>query len=279
MATALAVLAGSCRDVAVTAVDIFRVTVEPATDQITIGQTLQLSVRLTDASGRELSRRVSWSGSTLTDRVPEWSSSDTRIATVRSDGRVRALAVATAVVSATVEGVTGVATVTVRASSGLAGIATVSDTLPANADFADASGSYLRAGNIVTWNAVLLAPGDSIIETVRIVTKNPSNVTNTAAVCTIEVTNAGPDTPPPRPGDGGVSSNVAFVDVTDAISPDAAGVLAWAAVPGLARGEKLSFSVRVTGATASAESATVADRPRGRRPMSPLGPARCMMPS
>jgi uncharacterized protein YjdB len=235
MATALAILAGSCRDVAVTAVDIVQVTVEPATAQIAIGQSLQLSVRLTDASGRELSRSVSWStssaavafvsasglvtatgsglatitataegksgeaqiavvpkpvasieivpgaasllpgdsirlqalikavdGSTLTDRVPEWSSSDTRIATVRSDGTVRALAAGTAVVSATVEGVTGVATVTVRASSGLA-VATVrvepasatlhaGDTLRFRAVLTDISGQVLT-GRIVTWSS------------------------------------------------------------------------------------------------------------------------------
>jgi uncharacterized repeat protein (TIGR01451 family) len=178
----------------------------------------------------------------------------------------------------------------------------LSDTLPANADFADASGSYVRAGNILTWSPVLLAPGDSIIETVRIVTKNPSNVTNTAAatsstadpnaannvssvttdvsaapsadlavsigasadtvnvgdtvVYTIEVTNAGPDTATGVQVTEALPSNVAFVDATDAISPDAAGVLAWVAVPGLAPGDKQSFTVRVSGAMAGAESAT-----------------------
>jgi Bacterial Ig-like domain (group 2) len=81
------------------------VTVSPATASVVVGQTVQLSVVTRDASGN-----------VLTGRVVTWVSASGSIASVLSSGLVTGVAPGTAVVTATSEGVSGQATVTVTAA-------------------------------------------------------------------------------------------------------------------------------------------------------------------
>ena len=89
--------------VTVLALPVSRVTVTPANPQIDAGKILTLTARALDANGNILSgRQVSWT------------SSDTRIVTVDHSGVVRAIRRGSAVVTATVEGKFGTATVVVN---------------------------------------------------------------------------------------------------------------------------------------------------------------------
>lgn len=100
-----AVIDGSAGNATVTVrlVPVANVAVTPADVSIDAGKSTTLAARLTDASGNTLS------GRSLT-----WSSSDTRIVTVDHAGVVRAVRRGSAVITATVEGKFGRATVRVR---------------------------------------------------------------------------------------------------------------------------------------------------------------------
>src|SRR5260370_2326233 len=78
------------------------VTVSPATASVSVGQTVQLTATLKDASGNVLS------GRTVT-----WASGAPTVATVSPSGLVSGVAVGSATVTATSEGQSGSATVTV----------------------------------------------------------------------------------------------------------------------------------------------------------------------
>ena len=95
------VAAVSCREVAVTAVEVARVEVAPPTATLIIGERVQFSARVEDASGRELQREI------------QWNSTASQIATVTSTGEVLGLSPGTATISATTGGVRGEATVQV----------------------------------------------------------------------------------------------------------------------------------------------------------------------
>jgi hypothetical protein len=81
------------------------VTVTPATASVPVGQTVQLSVVLRDATG-----------TILAGRVVTWASANTGVATVSSSGVVTGVAAGQVNVTATSEGVTGQAAVTVTAA-------------------------------------------------------------------------------------------------------------------------------------------------------------------
>jgi len=109
-------------------------------------------------------------GTVLTGRNAVWASSDTRVALVRSDGWVVALASGTATVTAVVEGFGAQAVISVRAASVIP-VANVSvapsaatlaagDTLRFRATLTDAQGQTL-VGRVVTWTS-----GDPTVATV-----------------------------------------------------------------------------------------------------------------
>ena len=89
--------------VTVTPVPVNAVTVTPAAVSLAVGDTATLSATLTDSTG-----------SALFGRAVEWSSSDPTVATVLATGFVRAIAAGTATITATSEGHSGTAVVTVK---------------------------------------------------------------------------------------------------------------------------------------------------------------------
>ena len=134
--------------ITVTIVPVASVAVSPATASLTVGQTVQLTATPKDASGTPLS-----------GRVVTWVSSAPGVATVSGSGLVTAVTAGTATITATSEGRSGTAGITVT----LAPVASVTVS-PANASVAvaavqqltatlkDASGNTLT-GRTVTWSS------------------------------------------------------------------------------------------------------------------------------
>ena len=127
------------------------VTVTPASSTLAAGATTQLTATLRDANGN-----------TLTGRAVTWSSSNASVATVDGNGKVTAVAPGTAIITATSEGKSGTAQVTVTAppptpvgsvivtpSTASVQVGT-STTLTATVR--DASGNVLQ-GRSVTWSS------------------------------------------------------------------------------------------------------------------------------
>ena len=88
-------------------VPVATVSVTPATAAVQVGSTTQLAAETKDADG-----------ATLTGRTVTWTSSATGIATVTNAGVVRGVAAGTATITATSEGKSGSATITVTAVPG-----------------------------------------------------------------------------------------------------------------------------------------------------------------
>jgi trimeric autotransporter adhesin len=123
------------------------VRVSPSSRDLTVGQTAQLKAEPLDAQGAVLS-----------GRAVAWSSSRLSVATVSQTGAVTALSPGTAIITATVEGKSGVAGVTVApaavASVGVSPTSAtlvVGETVQLEAQPRDASGRPL-AGRAVTWS-------------------------------------------------------------------------------------------------------------------------------
>ena len=89
--------------VTVTPVPVNAVTVTPAAVSLAVGDTATLSATLTDSTG-----------SALFGRAIEWSSSDPNVATVLVTGFVRGITAGTVTITATCEGHSGTAVVTVK---------------------------------------------------------------------------------------------------------------------------------------------------------------------
>src|SRR5207249_1403049 len=132
--------------VTVSSVPVASVTVSPATANVFAGATTQLSATLKDAAGN-----------VLTGRAVAWTSSNTAIATVSAAGLVTGVAAGSAMITATSEGQSGTASVTV-ANVPVASV-TVSPTAPnmyaggtvqLTATLKDASGNVL-SGRALTW--------------------------------------------------------------------------------------------------------------------------------
>jgi uncharacterized protein YjdB len=129
-------------------VPVASVSVTPSTSAIAAGQTVTLAATTLDASGN-----------TLVGRVIGWSSSDNAIATVSSSGVVTGVSVGTATITASSEGQSGIATVTVGAVP-VASVTvspaqtnmTVGQVVPLVATAQDASGQVLT-GRTVTWSS------------------------------------------------------------------------------------------------------------------------------
>jgi len=92
--------------IAVVAVPVGSVTVQPTTASLTTGQSTTLTATVKDANGN-----------VVTDRAIAWTSSNALVATVATNGVVKALSAGTAIISATSDGNSGSATVTVTAPS------------------------------------------------------------------------------------------------------------------------------------------------------------------
>ena len=90
--------------VTVTQVPVASVTITPALDTLTLGQSVQLAATTNDANGNPLN-----------GRTVVWDGSDDNIAIVSSNGKVTSQAPGTMTVSATSEGKTGTATIVVIA--------------------------------------------------------------------------------------------------------------------------------------------------------------------
>ena len=140
-------------------VPVASVTVSPTTASVTAGQTVQLAATPQDASGNP-----------LTGRVVIWTSSNGAVATVSGSGLVTTLAAGAATITATSEGQSGSAAVTVTAASVPVASVTVSPTTASlttgqtsqlAATPKDASGTPL-SGRVVTW-----ASGNGAVATVN----------------------------------------------------------------------------------------------------------------
>src|SRR5215213_1446251 len=123
------------------------VVVTPPTSTVVVGGSAQLSASVRDAAGAE-----------LPGRLVGWTSSDEAVAIVSSTGRVTALKTGTATITASSEGKSGTATVTVIAAP-VAAVAvtpptatlTVGQTTTLAAETRDANGNVLT-GRAVTWS-------------------------------------------------------------------------------------------------------------------------------
>jgi uncharacterized protein YjdB len=89
--------------VTVNPVPVYAVAVTPGNVSLAVGDTTRLGTSLTDSTG-----------SALFGRLVEWSTSDAGVATVLAGGFVRALAAGTTTITATSEGRSGTAVITVR---------------------------------------------------------------------------------------------------------------------------------------------------------------------
>lgn len=133
------------------AVPVASVAVTPSSGTLAVGGSVSLSATTRDASG-----------ATLSGRNVAWSSSAPQVATVSSSGVVTAVAAGTATISASSEGRTGSASITVQAPAAApvasvsvtpgTGTITVQGTLNLSATTRDASGSIL-SGRTVTWSS------------------------------------------------------------------------------------------------------------------------------
>jgi uncharacterized protein YjdB len=149
--TAIAAILGfiaACQETSVTAVDVMRVEVTPASASIAIGEMRQLTATLTDAEGHE-----------LRGRDVEWSSDDSGIATVDEEGRVRGVATGATTITATAEGrsgeasidVTGASVETVEVSPPAANVA-IGESIQLQATARDGSGAVIT-GRPVSWSS------------------------------------------------------------------------------------------------------------------------------
>src|SRR5439155_785581 len=132
--------------ITVTVVPVAAVTVSPASATIAVGGTRQLSAVTKDSAG-----------GTLTGRVVTWSSSNTAVATVNSSGLVTGVAAGSATITATSEGKSSTAAITVIVVpvasvtvSPAAATIVVGGTQQLSAVTKDSAGNTLN-GRVVTW--------------------------------------------------------------------------------------------------------------------------------
>lgn len=134
--------------VTVTAVGVASVVIQPTTASITVGQSTTLSATVTDATG-----------SVVTDRPVVWTTSNAAVATVSGTGVIAGVGPGTATITATSEGRSGTASVTVV----LPPVATVTvdpptatvrvlGTVTLTATAKDAAGATIT-GRTMTWSS------------------------------------------------------------------------------------------------------------------------------
>ncbi len=175
---------GSSR-VTVSAVSVATVAVTPATSSIATGATVELTATAKDADG-----------ATLAGRAPTWSTSNAAVATVSTAGKVTGAGPGTATITATIEGKTGTASITVTqaavASVTIAPSAptvTVGQRVQLTATVKDAQGAVLN-GRTVTWTTsaagVATVSGSGLVSAVAVgtatVTATSEGVSGTTTV-------------------------------------------------------------------------------------------------
>src|SRR3989440_216943 len=116
--------------ITVTDIPVATVSVSPPTASIQPGQTVQLTATLKDASGN-----------TLSGRTVTWSSNNTSVATVSSSGLVSGVTPGSATITATSEGKTGTAGITVTAPTGGSQFRHVFVVTEENTDYAEVIGT------------------------------------------------------------------------------------------------------------------------------------------
>src|SRR5205823_2136160 len=126
-------------------VPVSSVTVSPASASVSAGQTVQLTATPKDANGNPLS-----------GRVVTWASSNTSVATVNGTGLVSGVAAGSATITATSEGQSGTAGITVAVPVASVTVSPASASVPAGqtaqltATPKDVNGNPL-SGRVVTW--------------------------------------------------------------------------------------------------------------------------------
>ena len=135
------------------------VSVSPTAPSVRVGEDVQLTVIAKDASGN-----------VLASRVPTWSSSNPIVATVSASGRVTGVSKGTATVTATVDGKSAPASVSV-ANAAPAPVASVAVTLKASSINAGQSTQAVAvtrdaAGNVVTGRTITWSSGAPALATV-----------------------------------------------------------------------------------------------------------------
>ena len=139
-------------------VPVAAVTVSPASASVTAGQTVQLTATPKDANGNA-----------LTGRTITWTSGNTSVATVSSSGLVSGLAAGSATITATSEGKSGTAAITVTAVTVPVATVTVS---PASASVPAGQTTQLTAtpkdssGNTLTGRTIAWASSNTSVATV-----------------------------------------------------------------------------------------------------------------
>ena len=139
-------------------VPVAAVTVSPASASVTAGQTVQLTATPKDANGNA-----------LTGRTITWTSGNTSVATVSSSGLVSGLAAGSATITATSEGKSGTAAITVTAVTVPVASVTVS---PASASVPAGQTTQLTAtpkdssGNTLTGRTIAWASSNTSVATV-----------------------------------------------------------------------------------------------------------------
>jgi uncharacterized protein YjdB len=184
--------------ITVIVVPVATVAVAPATATLRVGTTRQLTATTKDSAG-----------TTLTGRTVTWSSNATGVATVSASGLVSAVGVGSATITATSEGKSGTAAITVTlvpVATVTVTPATVSLVLPATQQLSavtkDSAGNTLT-GRTVTWSSN--ATGIATVSPAGLVTAvavGSATITATSEGKTgsssITVTDSNP--PPPRAG-------------------------------------------------------------------------------
>ena len=126
-------------------VPVSSVTVSPASASVSAGQTVQLTATPKDANGNPLS-----------GRVVTWASNNTSVATVNGTGLVSGVAAGSATITATSEGQSGTASITVTVPVASVTVSPASASVPAGqtaqltATPKDVNGNPL-SGRVVTW--------------------------------------------------------------------------------------------------------------------------------
>ena len=149
--------------VTVRAVAVGSVVVTPPTSSVVVGDAVQLSAAVRDAAGNPLD-----------GRLVGWTSSDDAVAVVSSAGRVTGLKVGTATITASSEGKSGTATITVTGAP-VASVTvsppnaalTIGQTTTLTAKTLDASNAELT-GRVVTWTTS--AAGVATVSSAGVVT-------------------------------------------------------------------------------------------------------------
>src|SRR2546425_1586027 len=202
-------------DIAVTVAPVASVTVTPASASGAVGQAVQLAATPKDASGTPLS-----------GRVVTWATSNVAVATVNGSGLVSGVAAGVATITATSEGQSGGATITVTVVpvasvtvSPATASAQVGQTVQLTATPKDAGGSPL-AGRAVTWTtsnaSIATVSAAGLVSAVAAgrgtITGPGEGKTGTA---TVTVTAPPPPPPPPPPVTPGTVTDLTVSAATD----------------------------------------------------------------